>query len=35
VFFHGGGFVIGDKKDVANIPTYLSQHGMVARPSSM
>lgn len=30
VFFHGGGFVVGDKKEYANIPTYLSQHGMVA-----
>jgi acetyl esterase/lipase len=24
VFFHGGGFVIGDKKEFTNIPTYLS-----------
>ncbi len=30
VFVHGGGFVNGDKKDYANVPTYLSQHGMVA-----
>ncbi|HWE76768.1 MAG TPA: alpha/beta fold hydrolase [Stellaceae bacterium] len=30
VFFHGGGFVNGDKKDYANVPSYLSQHGMVA-----
>src|ERR1700749_140927 len=30
VFFHGGGFVNGDKKEYANVPTYLSQHGMVA-----
>jgi triacylglycerol lipase len=30
VFVHGGGFVGGDKKDYANVPTYLSQHGMVA-----
>ncbi len=30
VFVHGGGFVGGDKKDYANVPTYLSQHGIVA-----
>jgi len=30
VFVHGGGFVNGDKKDYANVPSYLSQHGMVA-----
>jgi acetyl esterase/lipase len=30
VFVHGGGFVNGNKKDYANVPTYLSQHGMVA-----
>lgn len=30
VFFHGGGFVSGDKKEYANVPSYLSQHGMVA-----
>jgi triacylglycerol lipase len=30
VFVHGGGFVNGDKKDYANVPTYLSQHGTVA-----
>lgn len=30
VFFHGGGFVNGDKKDYANVPSYLSQHGIVA-----
>lgn len=30
VFVHGGGFVNGDKKDYANVPTYLSQHGIVA-----
>lgn len=30
VFIHGGGFVGGDKKEYANVPTYLSQHGMVA-----
>ena len=30
VFVHGGGFVVDDKKNYANVPTYLSQHGMVA-----
>ena len=30
VFVHGGGFVGGDKADYNNVPTYLSQHGMVA-----
>jgi acetyl esterase len=30
VFVHGGGFVNGDKKDYANVPTYLAQHGIVA-----
>ncbi|HEY3917086.1 MAG TPA: alpha/beta hydrolase [Stellaceae bacterium] len=30
VFVHGGGFVRGDKKDYDNVPTYLSQHGIVA-----
>jgi triacylglycerol lipase len=30
VFVHGGGFVGGDKGDYNNVPTYLSQHGMVA-----
>ena len=30
VFFHGGGFVGGDKQDYANVPVYLSQHGIVA-----
>lgn len=30
VFVHGGGFVGGDKKDYANVPSYLSQRGMVA-----
>ena len=30
MFFHGGGFVGGDKNDYANLPTFLSQHGMVA-----
>ena len=30
VFFHGGGFVLGDKKEYANVPSYLAQHGMVA-----
>ncbi|HEY1505084.1 MAG TPA: alpha/beta hydrolase [Stellaceae bacterium] len=30
VFVHGGGFVNGDKKDYANVPSYLAQHGMVA-----
>lgn len=30
VYFHGAGYVGGDKKDADNIPTYLSQHGIVA-----
>jgi acetyl esterase len=30
IFVHGGGFVGGDKSDYDNIPTYLSQHGIVA-----
>jgi triacylglycerol lipase len=30
VFVHGGGFAGGDKKDYANVPAYLAQHGMVA-----
>lgn len=30
VFVHGGGFVGGDKNDYNNVPTYFSQHGMVA-----
>ena len=30
VFVHGGGFVGGEKTDYNNVPTYLSQHGMVA-----
>lgn len=30
VFVHGGGFVGGDKNDYDNVPTYFSQHGMVA-----
>lgn len=30
VYVHGGGFVGGDKADYDNIPTYLSQHGIVA-----
>ena len=30
VFVHGGGFVRGDKNDYDNVPTYLSQHGIVA-----
>jgi acetyl esterase len=30
VFVHGGGFVRGDKSEYANVPTYLSQHGILA-----
>lgn len=29
VFAHGGGFVRGDKKDVAHFGTYFAQHGIV------
>lgn len=29
IFAHGGGFVRGDKKDVANIGYYFAQHGVV------